>query len=301
MRRILFCFTEVGIYALQLVDLTRGDSGLIDVLSTNFDAAWARAVRGEAMLEFEVTSRISDSISASVDDDDQEDDENSIADSTIYIANDALHLTPQQYSRLSVPSLDVVFFKATQSCVYYDFEKLDWFEYKLANTRQGSAGLPRAVASQALIPVTACISSVHGNGGSISREYAVLLSVTEAVSGTLGIKISALVFRAILSTGVGPRFSYSGSFSCTVGAGEYAQLFIEPFYIQVPESNRRRVMWDRLRGLVPRGDVWEEFERFNLIAQHRPNHVCVVERLVEKLQCDHLVTHHELDFGLSES
>lgn len=179
---------------------------------------------------------------------------------------------------------NLFYFKQVHSSMYYDEKEKAWYEYRIKQDEK-----PKLETYPFLIPSSPCINGEDSSGGSISSTYQVQVSLSDAISGELSFAVSPLTLTANLGFTVGTSFQFSGGYTCLVKKGEYAQLFIEPFTVEVPESKRRRVAYKRLKGVVATQGEFEEFEKFRLIAKHKPNHYCLVTKDPSELKCAHKI------------
>lgn len=184
---------------------------------------------------------------------------------------------------------NVIHFEDSRSSVYFDSEEDTWFDYQLDEP------LTEPVQLQAfpfMIPVSACLDSRHGSGGSISRGFSVGLDIKNALTGSstfsFMINVTSVAIGANLGISVGPSFSYLGSMLCTIPKGHIGQMMIQPFYVEVPRSLRRKFFYRKLRGWLQGPDV-ESFQSFKQIAVHKPHHVCMVDTDPSKLLCNRVV------------
>lgn len=201
---------------------------------------------------------------------------------TLYVLN---LFDDMKYRRALMRNTNNLFyFKQTHSSMYYDEKEKAWYEFRIKQDDK-----PKLETYPLLIPSSPCINGQDSSGGSISSTYQVQVSLSDAISGELSFAVSPLTLTANLGFTVGTSFQFSGGYTCLVKKGEYAQLFIEPFTVEVPKSKRRRVAYKRLKGIVATQKEFEEFEKFKLIAKHKPNHYCLVTKDPSELKCDHKI------------
>lgn len=175
------------------------------------------------------------------------------------------------------------YFMKEKKTIYYDHEREDWYLLELnTNSYTGAFALPE-------IPVSACMDSSYGSGGSISRGYEISFSIDNSLTASGSYNISNIILGANLGISVGTSFTYSGSFDCSVGPGEMGQMFIQPFSYEVPAGRRRTVAYKKFRGIVAKGAAYEEIAKFKRIAFAKPNHSCRVVTEPSTLQCSAIV------------
>lgn len=201
-------------------------------------------------------------------------------DQTLYIMKRESDMEIPTRGELMKNKQNVFYFKDTQSSVYYDHEDKDWFEYSLKKEEPATVH-----AFPDLIPISPCIDSSEGDGGYVSQKYEVGLTITGTLGPQLSYNISPITIGANIGLAVAPSFSFSGSYECDVAKGQYGQMFIEPFYVDLPSGGRRKVAYRKFRGIVANGESYESFSRFKMIAKHKPNHYCLVDTDPGNLQC----------------
>ncbi|CUM64491.1 uncharacterized protein PRCAT00002096001 [Priceomyces carsonii] len=204
--------------------------------------------------------------------------------STLYIINNEDDMKDPRKGDLMYDTKNVFLFKSSRVSLYYNETDASWYSFKLKD-KLTSPVKPQTFSD--LIPVTACLSSKDGDGGSVSITYEVDIQASDylAGSGTFAPSMSPLSLSGTLGVTVGPTFSYIGSYTCNIDAGEYGQLFIEPFYVEVPESSRIQVAYEKHKGVVLKGKKYEEFNKFKVLVKNKPNHYCVSGKTKDDLQC----------------
>lgn len=201
---------------------------------------------------------------------------------TLYILNDEEEMRAPSKGDLMNSKFNVFYFRNSKNSLYYDDDKETWFQISLKENQKAEVkSFPE------LIPISPCLDSSEGDGGYITQEYDVQVSVTGSLGFELSLNLSPITLGATLGVSVGNSFTYSGIFECDASKGEYAQMFIEPFFVEVPEGTRRLVVYRRYKGIVV-GDDREDFHRYKLIAQHQPNHVCLIGKDPSDLKCGDL-------------
>ncbi|CAK7891079.1 hypothetical protein CAAN1_01S01882 [[Candida] anglica] len=169
-------------------------------------------------------------------------------------------------------------FKEENSVISYDYKEKSWYEYEFDD---------RAVLEvfPDLVPVTMCFDSFNGTGGgSIQQSYSFSMTFTNKVYSAIKFNVSDLTISAALGFELASSVSFTGSYSCDISNGQYGQMFIEPFYVDVPEGTRQKVYYKD--GIVKYDQVQEKTPSFKILSTSNPNHYCIVDTTPTTLQCD---------------
>lgn len=183
---------------------------------------------------------------------------------------------------------NVIHFEDSNSSVYFDKDEDTWFEYLMLEPVKET---PQLQSFPYMIPVSACLDSRHGSGATISRGYSVGLNIKNSLSAgstfSFMINVTSVAIGANLGVSVGTSFTYLGSMLCTIPAGHVGQMMIQPFYIEVPPSLKRRVLYKKLQGWLQGPDL-DYFQSFKQVAVHKPHHVCMVDTDPSMLLCNRI-------------
>lgn len=201
--------------------------------------------------------------------------------SNIYIFNNANELLDSDNGDLMKYKKNILYFTNTKASVYYDEEDESWCEFKPDDPNDSISIRPL----KNMIPVTPCMDITLGSGGSILRDYSISTSITHTLTGLLG-AFPLVATTVSFGISVGKTASYTGSFSCDVPRGKTGQLFIRPFIFDMPDSTKRQVVFEKLKGVTSKSDKFEEYRKLKLIASVQPNHICIVEDIPKMVQCD---------------
>lgn len=103
---------------------------------------------------------------------------------------------------------------------------------------EGSTTLPYILEPK--LPVSACIDSRYGSGGSISKSIS--FSFNTGISANIGLAQSILSFVNLgTSASISPSFSIEISISCSADAGESVQMFVAPWTIGANTRYREQI------------------------------------------------------------
>lgn len=203
-------------------------------------------------------------------------------DGDIYLVKNLAAMKTKKVQDLLKLKTNSILFKQENQVLSYDSK--DWYLYKLS----GPVSRPEVGR---ILPVSPCLDSSHGSGGSIVNEYEYELDLSTSV-GTSA-KYKPVNFAVGFGAGVAvtTSFIFTTSVSCSVAAGSYGQLFITPQVITVPRSERVRVRPTRWGGFAPTLDP-EEIPLYRAFVMPMLNHHCIVSSSPDDLQCN---TRHVLD------
>ncbi|KAK6457901.1 uncharacterized protein RJT20DRAFT_27460 [Scheffersomyces xylosifermentans] len=250
-----------------VIDLTSPQVKAFPISQLNFTSM--------ALINEDPVQSFSDGISTIERDDD---------DVVVYILNKKEDMGNPKYKKFTENKKSVFYFKETKSSVYYDESQGDWYELQ-AKERQTST--PKLETYPELLPVSSCLDSSYGSGGSISVSYSLTLTMSNslAIGGSFNIHALTLAISAAIGTKVAGSFTASSTYTCLVGKGEYGQLLIEPFVVEIPEMARSKTWYKFLKGFVTSGQKADEMRSFKMIAFHKPNHYCMIDTDTKNLQC----------------
>ncbi|OVF10140.1 hypothetical protein A9F13_03g02871 [Clavispora lusitaniae] len=158
----------------------------------------------------------------------------------------------------------------TSRIVYYDTDADTWYlHHFLRRNRTVSSSAPDTPVR---VPVSSCIDMTQSSGGYISPNVEVTVSVSRGLSISAGL-------GGLVDTNTGAALaqavSFSGAVTCNVPGGHYAQMFVRPYYHEVPRGRRVPVQYHRKVGLVESGE-WEETEPFRELVVRAPLVECAV-------------------------
>lgn len=199
--------------------------------------------------------------------------------STLYVMNSIGQMQRKDRGNLLKNHNNKFYFKNEKLNMYYDYKDNDWYTVEFEAQERSIKSAPF------YIPVSACIDSGYGDGGSIENSYEATVTFTNSLEAATSYNYSNILLGANLGVEVGNSFSYSGSYSCSVSKGEYSQLMIKPFYVDVPKSTRRRAIYDKSEGMVIDGKHKEEVDTFKMIISQKPNHYCMTDTNPSNLKC----------------
>ncbi|ODV80372.1 uncharacterized protein CANTADRAFT_28865, partial [Suhomyces tanzawaensis NRRL Y-17324] len=174
------------------------------------------------------------------------------------------------------------FFLTTNTTLYFDEDDHEWYTRKFD---EGNSTIELQRVKE-LIPVSSCMYTSNYGSATIQKEYSAQISLAD--SGTASIGFLNLTFyhdfglAATIETL--SSFTFTDTLSCTVGQGTYAQMFIEPLYVEVPDYTRMRVKFRRGKGIVVSGSP-ERRPGFSTLVAVQPNHVCKYSRSPFDLKC----------------
>lgn len=155
--------------------------------------------------------------------------------------------------------------------VYFDPDDDTWYLHQFLR-RNRTALHPGDVLVR--VPVTSCVDMSQGAGGHISPNVDVTVSVGHAAAARAGVtNLVAMAAGVSLAHAV----SFSGAATCHVAAGHFGQVFLRPFYYEVPRGRRVALRYHRKVGMVERGE-WEETESFRRLVVRAPAVECAVGR-----------------------
>lgn len=201
---------------------------------------------------------------------------------TVYILSSYMDIILPKNKDLMKDNNNILYFKMIDSIVYYDRKNSEWQEMKFANFTPESIVIKKY---KELIPVTYCLDSITGSGGTISSSYQITILVTDEYYNTIEASL-ALTLSAVLGVSVNPTLSYSSSYSCSIDKGQVGRLYIEPYYVDIPSLVVRKVSYSSDSGIIGLDNDFEEVDGLKLLTKYKPNHYCVLEFDSDKLDCD---------------
>ena len=158
----------------------------------------------------------------------------------------------------------------TSRIVYYDTDADTWYLHHFLRRNRTVSSL--APDTPVRVPVSSCIDMTQSLGGYISPNVEVTVSVSRGLlilaglGGLVDTNTGAALAQAV---------SFSGAVTCNVPGGHYAQMFVRPYYHEVPRGRRVPVQYYRKVGLVESGE-WEETEPFRELVVRAPLVECAV-------------------------
>ena len=158
----------------------------------------------------------------------------------------------------------------TSRIVYYDTDADTWYLHHFLRRNRTVSSL--APDTPVRVPVSSCIDMTQSLGGYISPNVEVTVSVSRGLlilaglGGLVDTNTGAALAQAV---------SFSGAVTCNVPGGHYAQMFVRPYYHEVPRGRRVPVQYHRKVGLVESGE-WEETEPFRELVVRAPLVECAV-------------------------
>lgn len=162
----------------------------------------------------------------------------------------------------------------------YDGAAKSWFAYDFL-------GNVLVEVVRDLVPATSCFDNAHGGLGlQFEFAYELLLSLKNSVSAGPGLGLGLGSVSAFLGVDAGPSLSFSGTFTCYIERGRVGQLFLQPFYVSVPQMLRKKITVGlRTISGAPHGEV---VAPLRMPAKQPPHHFCVTEPALDLklLQCD---------------
>ncbi|CAK9437235.1 uncharacterized protein LODBEIA_P16130 [Lodderomyces beijingensis] len=188
------------------------------------------------------------------------------------------------HSHLLQNKQSMFFFKNTNSSMQYDISTGYWTEI----SKQDPMMEATVHLFDKWIPITACIESIHGSGAYMSRYITLYIHATveNAIGGAPGFPPIFVYLSGGISLGIGVRVGvsklYTLLFSCSINAGEVAQLFVRPSFIKVPDLKIVKYKFKKKR-LNKVGTRY--IKSFKMLALDAPEHQCWVSRDVSDLQC----------------
>lgn len=189
-----------------------------------------------------------------------------------------------KYKNLTKNINNYFFIKKTQTLFYYDKDEKSWYQLKKIDTSIKHLD-PEPLKE--LVPVSQCIDNKHGIGGAIHRQYTVTLQTT--IKGSVGIALSIYYFDTGLSTmsKASPSVTFTNLIICNSQKGEYTQMFIEPFIVNLPNTLRQKILFIKQQGFtIHKGKKNEILSKIRLIANKIPTHICMNHKNMNELQCD---------------
>lgn len=203
-------------------------------------------------------------------------------DGDVYLVKNLAAMKTKKVQDLLKLKSNSILFKQENQVLSYDSN--DWYLYKLS----GPVSRPEVGR---ILPVSPCLDSSQGSGGSIVNEYEYELDLSASVGASAKYKPVNYAVGFGAGVSVTTSFIFTTSVSCSVAAGSYGQLFITPQVITVPHSERVRVRPTRWGGFAPALDP-EKIPLYRAFVMPSLNHHCVVSNSPDDLQCN---TRHVLD------
>lgn len=115
------------------------------------------------------------------------------------------------------------------------------------------------------IPLSRCLSTVHGGEGYVAAQLDASVYAESTFNTPVEFILLASTTEVLASIGsglsLGSAAGFTGSISCILGPGQYAQPYLYPYYFQVPEGQRIKAKYVENKGLELFGD-WEETPSF---------------------------------------
>ncbi|SGZ57025.1 CIC11C00000003780 [Sungouiella intermedia] len=169
---------------------------------------------------------------------------------------------------------NIIKLEDTNEVIYYDEGSQKWYLHLYNKENDGILD-----ENTQKVPVSWCLDMTDGNEGYISP----LIEIELTSGGSSGISggfaglgqykgdILKLAFGVSLSTSV----KFSGGVTCIVKAGQYGQVFIQPYVYKVPKGKRVQVQFEKGKGLIEKGK-WEKTESYNRYWIRPPMVECAV-------------------------
>lgn len=159
----------------------------------------------------------------------------------------------------------------TNRVIYFDHDDDTWYLHRFLRPNRTALHPGDTLVR---VPVTSCVDMTQSEGGHVSPNVDVTVSVGHAAIAKAGVtNLVALTAGVSLAHAV----SFSGAVTCHVAAGHYGQMFLRPFYYEVPRGRRVGLQYYRKVGLVEKGE-WEETEAFRQLVVRAPTVECAVGR-----------------------
>lgn len=147
-----------------------------------------------------------------------------------------------------------------KSMVYFDKDLKNWILHQFeANTSDWEP------ATGAGIPLARCLCSTYGSGGYVSSLLDVSVYAESTYSTPLEVMLINMENEVIASLGtglnLGSAIGFTGSVTCDIAKGQFAQPYLYPYYFTVPEGERIRARFIDGKGLETYGE-WEKIPSF---------------------------------------
>ncbi|ABN68717.2 predicted protein [Scheffersomyces stipitis CBS 6054] len=201
----------------------------------------------------------------------------------LYKTNNINDLKKPKYAHLAEDKNNAFYFVDTGSSMYYDDREGQWVEIQ----KKDKSAAPKLKEVPYSIPVSACIDSRYGSGGSVTNQYSISISMSNSAGIGASINFMALPLGLSLTiaTKVANSLSISGSYTCNIGPKQYGQLSISPKMVEVPALTRKGYYFDKMDGFVASNSKLSELAKFKILSLYPPTHYCMVDTTPKKLQC----------------
>lgn len=115
------------------------------------------------------------------------------------------------------------------------------------------------------ISLARCLSTEHGGGGYVTAQLDASVYAEGTFTGAFELILLVSTTEVLASLGAGSSMGsaagYTGSVSCILGSGQYAQPYLYPYFFDIPKSKRIKAKYIENKGLELYGK-WQEMPSF---------------------------------------
>lgn len=165
--------------------------------------------------------------------------------------------------------------------IYYEKEHKSWYMQQYD---------PKLFSQSLLlgkkVALSSCMNAIHGRTGYVSSMYKASIHLDGSIqlpSDFINPSNHNVILALSGQVQSGGSFKISGTVTCNFDTGYFAQPYMYPLYIQIPEGNRIRVKHHSSKGIVTKGE-WEKTPSFSRLAAAAPLVECHVDN--SSLVCD---------------
>lgn len=138
--------------------------------------------------------------------------------------------------------------------------------------------VPKSLSRGEKIALSKCINSKSGNSGAVSAIFRGSFDVgtnTQTPTDLLNPANNNVLLSLAGKVQIGSTAKVSGSITCLFDKGHYAQPYMYPFFIQIPEGRRVNISYKKNKGIMITG-VWAKTQPYSKLALVSPLLECEI-------------------------